>query len=100
MKVPLGEDGQTTLFKDARGYEDSDIYDPLEAALAAGVLDASKIMAGGTPIACVNGTEKAIYRLEGNHTINPFDLKHLSPSVTLSPVWTARVHAAGYLLLT
>ena len=73
MKLPLGEDGSTTLFKDARGYDNADIYDPLEAALASGgTLDASKLMSGGKPIDCVNGSDPATYRLDGTHA-NPGD---------------------------
>ena len=69
MKLPLGSDGQTTLFKDARGYADSDIFDPLEAALASGgsTLDPTQLMEGGKPIDCINGSDPATYRLDGTH---------------------------------
>ena len=66
MALPLGPDGQTTLFKDARGYAADDVVTPLEEALAVGKLDPSKIMSGGTPMRCKNGTNNATYRLEGS----------------------------------
>ena len=66
MALPLGPDGQTTLFKDARGYAASDTVAPLEAALASGHLDASAVMAGGAPMQCSNGSSNATYRLEGH----------------------------------
>ena len=77
MSLPLGKDGQTTLFKDARGYTDEDIYDPLEAALQSGSLDASQIMAGGTPADMKPGKTDATYRLDGNHSIDPYNDAHL-----------------------
>ena len=43
------------VFKDARGYEDVDIFTPLEEALSSGSLDPAKIMSGGTPITSRNG---------------------------------------------
>ena len=77
MSLPLGSDGQTTLFKDARGYTDADIYDPIEAALKAGTLDASKIMVGGTPADMKPGKTDATYRLEGNHSMDVWNEAHL-----------------------
>lgn len=77
MSLPLGSDGQTTLFKDARGYTDKDIYDPLEEALQSGTLDASKIMAGGTPADMKPGKTDATYRLDGNHSMDPYNEAHL-----------------------
>ena len=77
MSLPLGSDGQTTLFKDARGYTDADIYDPVEAALSSGTLDASKIMVGGTPADMKPGKSDATYRLEGNHSMDPWNAAHL-----------------------
>ena len=61
MKLPLDADGsgQTTLFKDARGYDDSETFDPISDALATGKLDPSLIMSGGEPITCVNGSDPA-----------------------------------------
>eukprot|EP00947_MAST-08B_sp_MAST-8B-sp1_P004955 g4955.t1 len=66
MALPLGPDGQTTLFKDARGFAADDVVTPLEEALASGKLDPSKIMNAGTPMSCRNGTANATYRLEGS----------------------------------
>ena len=66
MALPLGPDGQTTLFKDARGFAADDVVTPLEEALASGMLDPSKIMNAGTPMSCRNGTANATYRLEGS----------------------------------
>ena len=64
-------------FKDARGYTDKDIYDPLEEALQSGTLDASKIMAGGTPADMKPGKTDATYRLDGNHSMDPYNEAHL-----------------------
>ena len=77
MSIPLGPDGQTTLFKDARGYSDADIYDPVEVALRSGNLDVSKIMAGGTPADMKPGKTDATYRLDGNHSMDPYNEAHL-----------------------
>ena len=77
MALPLGPDGRTTLFQDARGYESADVYEPLEAALAAGALNASRVLAGGSPMQCTNGSTAATYRLEGS------DAAHLIPVGTL-----------------
>eukprot|EP01047_Picozoa_sp_COSAG01_P012343 COSAG01_NODE_554_length_15534_cov_101.167541_4_plen_567_part_00 len=71
MALPLGPDGETTLFKDARGYSDEDIYDPLEAALTSGSLNASRLMVGGRPIDCKSGAIAATYRLEGGRGNTP-----------------------------
>jgi hypothetical protein len=51
------------------------VYDPVEAALQSGNLDASKIMSGGAPADMKPGKTDATYRLDGNHSMDPYLLQ-------------------------
>merc|ERR1719199_1090964 len=52
-----------------RGFEDADIYGPLEEALQSGRLDAKKLLSGGTRLNCKAGTGSANYNVEGSKSV-------------------------------
>merc|ERR1712203_1141234 len=52
-----------------RGFEDGDIFDPIEAALQSGKLDPEKLLGGGKILNCKAGTGQAKYNVEGSTSV-------------------------------
>lgn len=61
---------RTVLLMNPRGFEDADIFGPLEAALAGGSkLDPERLLAGGKMLKCRPGTKDANFNVEGKKSV-------------------------------
>jgi len=60
---------RTVLLMNPRGFENADIFDPLETALQTGSLDTTKLMSGGKRLNCKGGTRDAEYHVEGSRSV-------------------------------
>jgi hypothetical protein len=61
---------RTVLLMNPRGFEDKDIFDPLEAALQNGNLSTGKLLSAGTRLNCKAGTQSAKFNVEGSRSVD------------------------------
>lgn len=70
LNASVGDGDRTVLLMNPRGFEDADIFEPLEAALQSGSLDPTKLLGGGTRLKCKAATGTARYNVEGSKSVN------------------------------
>lgn len=90
MSVPQ-RNGQGILVMGTRGYTDSDIGVPLEAALTVGSLSVTTIMKSGSTTNCISGSSSAVFNVEGSRSIEVGTLR--TRISTPSRPWTMSVAA-------
>lgn len=68
MKVPT-KDGRTVLMMNHEYFQNDQLSDPLEKALASGIFDPTKVMANTNARDCRSGQNQAVWGVDGGHQI-------------------------------